>query len=135
VQENYKKKNCISSRSTKKGGTRKLQEKLLLAPESTYQGGARKGSAPEVLTKVVQEKDQFQKYLTKVVKEKNSAPEKYLTMVVQETVSFPEVLAKRRCKKRIPSAPEVNTKVVQENYLRAPKNQERSKKQNQLLKK
>jgi hypothetical protein len=56
-------------------------------------------------------------------------------MVVQETISFAEVLAKRRCKKRIPSAPEVNTKVVQENYLRAPKNQERSKKQNQLLKK
>jgi hypothetical protein len=38
-------------------------------------------------------------------------------MVVQETISFAEVLAKRRCKKRIPSAPEVNTKVVQENYL------------------
>jgi hypothetical protein len=66
---------------------------------------------------VVQEKDQLQKYLTKVLKEKNSAPEKYLTMVVQETISFPEVLAKGGARKKTPSAPEVNTKVVQENYL------------------
>jgi hypothetical protein len=48
----------------------------------------------------VQEKDQLQKYFTKVVKEKNSAPEKYLTMVVQETISFPEVLAKGGARKK-----------------------------------
>jgi hypothetical protein len=92
----------MNSRSTKKGGARKLQKKLLLAPESTYQGGARKGSAPEVLHKGCERK----KFSSREVLNNGRARDNFISRST----------SKRRCKKKIPSAPEVNTKVVQENY-------------------
>jgi hypothetical protein len=65
----------------------------------------------------VQEKDQLQKYLTKMVKEKKFSSREVLNNGCARDNFISRSTSKRRCKKKISSAPEVNTKVVQENYL------------------